>query len=293
MKNHNTSILLAIVAHSIINAYCQAIGDDGHLPWDETSDDQRASILAGVDMHLANPDTSPEEAHESWLKAKLEQGWQYGETKDVAAKLHPCCLPFDELPIEQQVKDYLFGAAVRAARAALEEVREQAEAEAVEDIGLAASIPAIAGPAALAREGYVTVEYIGKRPAWRDSIYNSGLTFTSGQVRSLPPLLASKFLRHPDVFRRVEAEPVAVVEVAGAGVDDTDELLAKREQEQENQKAEAARLQDIVDQVSRMDSKDALADFAERHFDQKLNKRRSVDNLRQEVVDLVNRFGVA
>ena len=65
-------------------------------------------------MHLANPDATPEQSHESWLEQKIADGWVYGAVKDPDAKTHPCCVPYEELPVEQKAKDYLFRAVVHA-----------------------------------------------------------------------------------------------------------------------------------------------------------------------------------
>jgi hypothetical protein len=44
----------------------------------------------------------------------MNEGWVYGETKDPVAKTHPCLVAYNDLPIEQQVKDHLFRAVVKA-----------------------------------------------------------------------------------------------------------------------------------------------------------------------------------
>lgn len=103
---------IARVAHEINRAYCQALGDDSQPPWDQAPDWQRASALAGVEFHLANPAAGPEASHESWLAVKLADGWTHGPVKDPEAKRHPCICPFAELPREQQAKDHLFRAVV-------------------------------------------------------------------------------------------------------------------------------------------------------------------------------------
>ena len=38
-----------------------------------------------------------------------------GPVKDPEKKEHPCFLPYDELPLSQRIKDYLFTAVVEAA----------------------------------------------------------------------------------------------------------------------------------------------------------------------------------
>ena len=36
--------------------------------------------------------------HEVWAKSRMEQGWSYGEKRDDVKKLHPCLVPYEELP---------------------------------------------------------------------------------------------------------------------------------------------------------------------------------------------------
>ena len=50
---------------------------------------------------------SPEENHNSWMKNRLENGWVYGEVKDIEKKIHPCLVPYEQLPKHQKVKDYI------------------------------------------------------------------------------------------------------------------------------------------------------------------------------------------
>lgn len=105
---------IAAIAHEANRAYCQAIGDHSQLPWDEAPDWQKDSAINGVLFHVANPDATPENSHESWLREKTEQGWKYGPVKDPEKREHPCCVPYSELPVEQRAKDYIFRAVVRA-----------------------------------------------------------------------------------------------------------------------------------------------------------------------------------
>ena len=99
---------IAQVAHEINRAYCIAFNDQSQLPWEEAPEWQKTSAINGVNFHLANPDAGPEASHNSWLKEKQEAGWVHGPVKDVEAKTHPCFVPFEALPLEQQAKDYLF-----------------------------------------------------------------------------------------------------------------------------------------------------------------------------------------
>ncbi|ALV20752.1 RyR domain-containing protein [Carnobacterium antarcticum] len=102
---------IAKVCHNVNKAYCESIGDDTQTTWEEAPNWQQKSAVSGVLFHLEN-DVTPEQSHENWLKDKVEDGWVYGDTKDVELKTHPCIVPYDDLPIEQRTKDFLFKAVV-------------------------------------------------------------------------------------------------------------------------------------------------------------------------------------
>lgn len=106
---------IARVAHEVNRAYCQALGDNSQPAWEDAPEWQRQSALKGVDLHC-DSNVGPEASHESWMKQKLEDGWQFGSVKDPEKKTHPCILPFNGLPREQQAKDYIFRAVVHALR---------------------------------------------------------------------------------------------------------------------------------------------------------------------------------
>ena len=103
-----TNEVIAKIAHEVNKAYCQSIGDDSQLDWADAPDWQRASAIKGVEFHRNNPDASPAHSHESWLAEKKAEGWKYGAVKDPDKKEHPCYVPFDALPTEQQAKDFIF-----------------------------------------------------------------------------------------------------------------------------------------------------------------------------------------
>ena len=42
-----------------------------------------------------------ENVHEVWAKARIDEGWTYGEKRDDIHKKHPCLVPYDELPEEE------------------------------------------------------------------------------------------------------------------------------------------------------------------------------------------------
>lgn len=99
---------IAQVSHEINKAFCESIGDKTQTGWDEAPEWQKDSAIIGVQFHLDNPNASPSASHESWLKQKEQDGWKYGEVKDAEKKEHPCFVPYEQLPVQQQSKDYLF-----------------------------------------------------------------------------------------------------------------------------------------------------------------------------------------
>lgn len=105
---------IARVAHEVNRAYCQFLGDYTQPVWEEAPARQQDSVLSGVELHMREPWAGPAASHAHWHAQKFLEGWRYGPVKDAAAKTHPCMVPFDELPREQQAKDWIFRAVVLA-----------------------------------------------------------------------------------------------------------------------------------------------------------------------------------
>ena len=78
----------------------------------------------------------------------------------------------------------------------------------------------------------------------------------------------------------------------GEKSDDTDQRLAEAKAAEEAQRKEDQERQDLVDQVNAMTEKDQLEEFAQTKYQQRINKRKSIENLREDVVGMVNQFGV-
>ncbi len=107
---------IARVAHEANRAWCKANDDFTQAPWDIAPGWQKDSAMAGVLFHLENPDAGDSASHDNWMAQKIADGWVYGETKDPNATppTHPCLVPFEDLPHQQQVKDALFRSIVHA-----------------------------------------------------------------------------------------------------------------------------------------------------------------------------------
>lgn len=105
---------IAKVCHEANAAYCETLDDGSQKPWEIAPGWQRDSAIKGVALHLDNPGLPPSASHDAWMAEKLRDGWVYGEKKDSERKTHPCIVSFSDLPREQQLKDVLFTAIVRA-----------------------------------------------------------------------------------------------------------------------------------------------------------------------------------
>jgi hypothetical protein len=107
---------VAKICHEANKAYCEATGDNSQLPWEHAVLHQRVSALKGVEFCLANPEAPASANHDSWMREKAADGWVYGPVKDFDAKTHPAFVPYEELPPQQQAKDYLFKSIVAGLR---------------------------------------------------------------------------------------------------------------------------------------------------------------------------------
>ncbi len=105
---------IAKVCHESNRAWCECLGDRSQPRWEEAPQWQRDSAVDGVRFHLENPLALVDESHNRWIAHKVSEGWIYGETKDPEKKTHPCMVPFSDLPMGQQAKDYLFRSIVHA-----------------------------------------------------------------------------------------------------------------------------------------------------------------------------------
>ena len=105
---------IARVAHEVNRAYCQALGDHSQPPWEQAAQWQQDSAMLGVRLHTETPNAGPQIGHEWWAEQKVADGWTYGPEKIPELKQHPCLVPFDQLPQEQQAKDFIFRGVVHA-----------------------------------------------------------------------------------------------------------------------------------------------------------------------------------
>ena len=107
-------VQIAQLAHEANAAYCRSLGDYSQPTWAKAPEWQQKSAINGVLFHLETPLAVASSSHENWFREKEADGWHYGPDKDPVRKTHPCMVPFNELPIEQQIKDHIFRSVVHA-----------------------------------------------------------------------------------------------------------------------------------------------------------------------------------
>ena len=109
---------IAKVCHAANRAYCETLGDNSQPAWESAPEWQKDSARNGVKFHLAahavGDKPAPSASHDSWLAQKRAEGWKYGPVKDAEKKEHPCFVPYEELPLDQRRKDYIFAAICEA-----------------------------------------------------------------------------------------------------------------------------------------------------------------------------------
>jgi hypothetical protein len=105
------------IAHAVNRALCLQTGLSSET-WEEATADTKESMAEGI-IAASNfvaqsqgRQMNPEESHNSWMTKKLRAGWRYGPAKDEAGKVHPCLLPWAELPRDERLKDVLFSGIV-------------------------------------------------------------------------------------------------------------------------------------------------------------------------------------
>jgi hypothetical protein len=102
------TVTLAMIAHEANRVYCESIEDYSQRHWEDSPAWQQNSAIDGVRNIIAEVVTKPSDSHESWMRDKEKDGWVYGEVKDADKKTHPCFVPYNELPEDQKMKDYIF-----------------------------------------------------------------------------------------------------------------------------------------------------------------------------------------
>lgn len=273
--NDKRILLIAQACHAI-NCGLQAAAGETPVAWPSADEAVRASTIAGVQYHLENPDVTPEQSHEAWMKYRIAQGWQLGPVKDVENKIHPNLVAYADLPVLERAEDHVFRSAVHALKDLPLEGIEKVS------VNMDALVPVpVLTKHHLAPNGFTPITYVGKRETYREGLYGTGLVFTRGQTLPVPNAAAAKMLLHPDQYvlgTLEQASAATPAEPAKGTQADADEA--------------EARMQEQRDAIMRMNTKDAIADFVKTNFNQELDRRQKVADLQAQAISLIDRFGL-
>ena len=78
-------------------------------PWHKREADFWEQFLKIVEQECGpNRIADPELLHESWVEAYADNGWVYGEVRDVEKRTHPDMVPYADLGQLEQDKDSVF-----------------------------------------------------------------------------------------------------------------------------------------------------------------------------------------
>lgn len=126
-----------------------------------------------------------------------------------------------------------------------------------------------------APDGFLPVEYIGPRAQYTDGLYGTRIHWAAvGSVQMVPDAIAAKMVKfNKDVWRLGEYSGEAVPDAQPKA--DTTEADSRQE----------------LDNVIQTMDKVALEGYARINFGQELDRRQSVDTLRQKVKMLVDQYG--
>lgn len=120
---------------------------------------------------------------------------------------------------------------------------------------------------------FTPIKYIGKRPEYVDGTYGTRIHFLQDETKLVPADKAALMLKHADVY--VLGDESASLE---------EPTLPKADDENEE-------LQNLRDSISSM-NKEGLKEFAKTHYNVKLNGQKGEGALRQEVIGLLDQYGL-
>ena len=121
------------------------------------------------------------------------------------------------------------------------------------------------------------ITYIGRRPYRNDVTYGTG-EWAAGQTKLVQDATALKMLRHTDSYAHGDDKQGEQQEAVETVV------------EKDKKETEEDQVQDLLVSIQTMDV-EAIAEFVQRHFNQKIDRRKSAENLRIDAVNLLHQFG--
>lgn len=107
-------IQIAQVVHEAERAWQLVNGNKDYPTWDKASNAMKEKVANNVEFHIENPLAGDAGFHVRWLRTQEAEGWKWGKVKDEVQRTHPRMVPFHLLPPQDQARDRLFVAIVKA-----------------------------------------------------------------------------------------------------------------------------------------------------------------------------------
>lgn len=108
-----SSAVVAEIVHNALAAYDAALQTASPPRWADAPKWMKQSALEAVERFRRDASDGPEREHQSWMAAKIADGWKYGPGKDAKRKTHPMLLDYAQLPESVRTRDRLLVAIVQ------------------------------------------------------------------------------------------------------------------------------------------------------------------------------------
>lgn len=131
------------------------------------------------------------------------------------------------------------------------------------------------------------IMYIGVRERYTDGLFGTG-AWERDQIKLVPTEVATRMRVHASVY--VETQVAKKEVAAGEPVKTSADLEVVEINRPTEEKKLFDQVEELETQVNGM-NKPGLVDFAKTHYGQKLDARKSIADIRTEVVRLIHQYG--
>jgi len=99
---------IAQISYETARAWSRVTGGERLPSWGSLSDREKRRAISDAERLRPPPEATLAEWHAARVAEMKADKWVYGEKKDTDRKVHPCLVPFEDLPRSEIVKIGLF-----------------------------------------------------------------------------------------------------------------------------------------------------------------------------------------
>jgi hypothetical protein len=99
---------IAKTAHAVHRAYCLEMDIPTQPKWEDVDSEHKDVVYNSIKHILSGSIKSAEDSHNKFVESKHARGWKFGEVYSIEDKLNPRLVDFNELTLEQRIKEKLF-----------------------------------------------------------------------------------------------------------------------------------------------------------------------------------------